>query len=143
MGECAELCAERYGFTREQQDAHALESVARARSATAAGLVDWEIAPVELPASPRGKGGGSSGSGVAPPRLFTQVQAGEGQGGAGRGDRSEGDGAARTVAWGRRMLPCTPPTASGPLPVVVSCCGIRPPMRPPKPKSYQTVHALP
>lgn len=60
MGECAELCARKYGFTREQQDAHAVESVERARRATEAGLVDWEVVPVEVPA-----GRGST-------RLFTQ-----------------------------------------------------------------------
>eukprot|EP00887_Chlorella_sp_A99_P003484 scaffold7.g3484.t1 len=62
MGECAELCARKYGFTREQQDAHAVESVERARRATEAGLVDWEVVPVEVPA-----GRGST-------RLFTQAR---------------------------------------------------------------------
>lgn len=48
MGECAEVCAEEHGFTRADQDAHAVESVARAKRAAAAGVTDWEIAPVEV-----------------------------------------------------------------------------------------------
>ncbi|KAL4424071.1 hypothetical protein ABPG75_001372 [Micractinium tetrahymenae] len=54
MGECAEMCAEQLGISREEQDAHAIASVERAREATRAGLLDWELAPVEVPA----KGGG-------------------------------------------------------------------------------------
>lgn len=53
MGECAEMCAERLGIGREAQDEHAISSVERARAAVAAGLVDWEIVPMEVP----GKGG--------------------------------------------------------------------------------------
>ena len=49
MGECAERCAEKYGITREQQDAHAIESVRRAKSATADGLFQWEIVSVATP----------------------------------------------------------------------------------------------
>lgn len=49
MGNCAELCAERYAFTREQQDAFALESYRRAQAAWDAGLFQNEIAPVEIP----------------------------------------------------------------------------------------------
>lgn len=48
MGSCAEKCAEHYGFTREQQDAFALESYRRANAATEAGLFKAEIAPVEI-----------------------------------------------------------------------------------------------
>lgn len=53
MGECAEMCADRLGISREAQDDHAVASVQRAREAVAAGLVDWEVAAVEVP----GKGG--------------------------------------------------------------------------------------
>jgi acetyl-CoA C-acetyltransferase len=42
----AELCAEKYGLSRDAQDAHAIESVARAKRATADGTVAWEIVPV-------------------------------------------------------------------------------------------------
>lgn len=49
MGECAEMCAEQLGISREEQDEHAIASVERAREATAAGLLEWEIAPVEVP----------------------------------------------------------------------------------------------
>ena len=48
------MCAERLGISRQQQDDHAVRSVERAQAATAAGQVDWEVAPVEVPA----KGGG-------------------------------------------------------------------------------------
>ncbi|KAI3432246.1 hypothetical protein D9Q98_003807 [Chlorella vulgaris] len=54
MGECAEMCAERLGISREAQDAHAVESAERAQRATAEGLAAWEVAPVEVAA----KGGG-------------------------------------------------------------------------------------
>ena len=49
MGSCAERCAEKYGFTREQQDAFAIESFRRANGAQKAGLFAAEIAPVEVP----------------------------------------------------------------------------------------------
>jgi acetyl-CoA C-acetyltransferase len=49
MGNCAELCAREYSFTREQQDAFALESYERARRATESGLSAREIVPVEVP----------------------------------------------------------------------------------------------
>ncbi|KFM28548.1 putative acetyl-CoA acetyltransferase, cytosolic 2 [Auxenochlorella protothecoides] len=48
MGECAELCAEEHGITRAEQDAHALESAARARRAQAGGVTAWEVVPVEV-----------------------------------------------------------------------------------------------
>ena len=38
MGSCAELCATRYGFTREEQDAFALTSYTRARASVEGGL---------------------------------------------------------------------------------------------------------
>lgn len=48
MGVFAEDCAAKYTFTREQQDAFAVESVRRARAAIAAGSFKWEIAPVTI-----------------------------------------------------------------------------------------------
>jgi acetyl-CoA C-acetyltransferase len=53
MGVFAESCAAKYGFTREAQDAYAVESTRRAKSANEDGRFDWEIAPVAL----AGKGG--------------------------------------------------------------------------------------
>lgn len=49
MGNCAELCARKYEFSREEQDAFALESYQRARASVEGGLFDAEIAPVEVP----------------------------------------------------------------------------------------------
>eukprot|EP00854_Cymbomonas_tetramitiformis_P007577 gene7577-9024_t len=54
MGNCGELCAKHYGFTREDMDAEALQSVQRAVTSSADGLFEDEIAPVEIPGS-RGK----------------------------------------------------------------------------------------
>jgi acetyl-CoA C-acetyltransferase len=48
MGAFAETCAYQYRFTREQQDAYALQSLARARAATEDGTFRWEIAPVTV-----------------------------------------------------------------------------------------------
>jgi acetyl-CoA C-acetyltransferase len=48
MGSCAELCAREYAFTREDQDAYARESYARARKAQESGLSAAEIVPVEI-----------------------------------------------------------------------------------------------
>src|SRR5690606_3065599 len=48
MGVFAEDCASKYTFTREQQDAFALESVRRARAAIEDGSFKWEIAPVTV-----------------------------------------------------------------------------------------------
>jgi acetyl-CoA C-acetyltransferase len=53
MGVFAESCVEKYGFTREAQDAYAIESTARAKAANESGAFDWEIAPVTL----KGRGG--------------------------------------------------------------------------------------
>lgn len=47
MGETAENVAERYGITREEQEAFALESQRRAAAARAEGRLDDEIVPVE------------------------------------------------------------------------------------------------
>lgn len=48
MGVLAERCAEKYSFTREEQDAYALESLRRARAATEDGSFKAEIAPVTI-----------------------------------------------------------------------------------------------
>ena len=48
MGSCAEECAKKYGFTREQQDAYAAESFRRANAAQKDGRFAQEITPVEL-----------------------------------------------------------------------------------------------
>ncbi len=49
MGMCAETCVDRYGFSREEQDAYALESYRRARAAAEGGALADEIVPVEVP----------------------------------------------------------------------------------------------
>ena len=48
MGTYAEDCSSKYNFTREQQDAFAIESVKRAQAATTDGSFAWEIAPVTV-----------------------------------------------------------------------------------------------
>ena len=48
MGNCAELCAKDLNFTREQQDAFAIESYKRSAAAWAAGKFNEEIVPVEI-----------------------------------------------------------------------------------------------
>src|SRR5690606_29443690 len=48
MGVFAEDCAAKYGFTREEQDAYAVESLRRARAATEDGSFKWEITPVTV-----------------------------------------------------------------------------------------------
>ena len=48
MGVYAERTAEKYGFTREQQDAFAVTSLKRARQAGEDGSFGFEIAPVEI-----------------------------------------------------------------------------------------------
>jgi 3-oxoadipyl-CoA thiolase len=49
MGETAENVAERWGVSRERQDAFALESQQRAIAAIEAGRFDGQIVPVEVP----------------------------------------------------------------------------------------------
>ena len=49
MGNCGELCAKEYQFSREEQDAFALESYQRARAAVEAGRFDDELVAVEIP----------------------------------------------------------------------------------------------
>ena len=53
MGTFAEDCATKYSFTREAQDAFAIESVKRAQNATNDGSFKWEITPVTV----SGRGG--------------------------------------------------------------------------------------
>ena len=53
MGSFAEDCAEKYQFTREAQDAYALESLEGARNAQATGAFAAEIVPVTV----KGRGG--------------------------------------------------------------------------------------
>lgn len=48
MGSFAEQCADKYRFTREQQDAYAIESLRRANAAIADGKFKSEIAPVTV-----------------------------------------------------------------------------------------------
>ncbi|ROH88793.1 acetyl-CoA C-acyltransferase [Stagnimonas aquatica] len=48
MGVFAEATVEKYGFTREQQDAFALESLRRAKLANEDGSFAFEMAPVEV-----------------------------------------------------------------------------------------------
>ena len=49
MGNCAEKCATEMGFSREQQDAFAIESYNRSAAAWEAGKFNDEIVPVEIP----------------------------------------------------------------------------------------------
>lgn len=49
MGLCAELCAEEHKFSREEQDAFALESYKRSAEAWANGKYQDEVVPVSVP----------------------------------------------------------------------------------------------
>ncbi|NBX80113.1 MAG: acetyl-CoA C-acyltransferase [Flavobacteriales bacterium] len=49
MGNCAELCAEKYEITREDQDNFAITSYTRSSEAWKAGRFDNEIVPVAVP----------------------------------------------------------------------------------------------
>ena len=49
MGSCAELCAEKYGFTREAQDQFAINSYKKAQRAIESNVFDSEIVKVEIP----------------------------------------------------------------------------------------------
>lgn len=53
MGHYAEKCAEKYGFSRAEQDGFALESLARARQASEDGDFEAELTPVLV----KGRGG--------------------------------------------------------------------------------------
>ncbi|MXR37404.1 acetyl-CoA C-acyltransferase [Craterilacuibacter sinensis] len=48
MGVFAELCADKYGFSRQAQDGYAIESLMRAQAAVEAGVFAAEIAPVTV-----------------------------------------------------------------------------------------------
>lgn len=48
MGSCADMCAEKYHFDREAQDAFAVASYERAQAATEDGIFAQEIVPVEV-----------------------------------------------------------------------------------------------
>ena len=49
MGVCADACAAKYGFSREDQDAYAVQSYQRSAEACSAGKFSDEIIPVEIP----------------------------------------------------------------------------------------------
>jgi acetyl-CoA C-acetyltransferase len=49
MGDFGEAAAQAYQFTREDQDAYAMETLKRARAAIASGALAAEIAPVSVP----------------------------------------------------------------------------------------------
>ena len=49
MGHCGDLVAEKYGFTREAQDAFAAESYRRAQAAQKEGRFKREIVPISVP----------------------------------------------------------------------------------------------
>jgi acetyl-CoA C-acetyltransferase len=55
MGAAAEMVAEKYNITREQQDAFAAESHRRAAAATAEGHFRKQILPVEVPPAKKGE----------------------------------------------------------------------------------------
>ncbi|WP_370213807.1 acetyl-CoA C-acyltransferase [Mesoflavibacter profundi] len=49
MGVCADACADKYEFTREDQDAYAIQSYKRSADAWENGKFDNEVVPVEVP----------------------------------------------------------------------------------------------
>jgi acetyl-CoA C-acetyltransferase len=57
MGMTGENVAEKYGITREEQDAYALESHKKATAAQKAGKFKAEILPIEIPAKKKGAPG--------------------------------------------------------------------------------------
>jgi acetyl-CoA C-acetyltransferase len=65
MGQTAELVAEKYGITREEQDCFALHSHQRAAAAWREGRFAAEVVPVEVPAKKKG----------AAPTLFERDEA--------------------------------------------------------------------
>ena len=48
MGNCGEVCAKEYKFTREMQDAYAIDTYKKAQAAQKAGKFNAEITPVEI-----------------------------------------------------------------------------------------------
>ncbi|MBS1803451.1 MAG: acetyl-CoA C-acetyltransferase [Acidobacteria bacterium] len=65
MGAAAEMVAEKYSISREEQDAFAVESHRRAAAATAEGRFRAQIIPVEVPPAKKGEA----------PRSFDQDEA--------------------------------------------------------------------
>jgi acetyl-CoA C-acetyltransferase len=65
MGQTAELVAEKYGVTREEQDAFAVMSHQKAAAAWREGRFAAEVVPVEIPAKKKG----------AEPKLFERDEA--------------------------------------------------------------------
>jgi len=49
MGTCADLCAQEYNFSREDQDAYAIQSYERSSKAWEDGKFNEEVVPVEVP----------------------------------------------------------------------------------------------
>ncbi len=49
MGSCAELCAEKYNISREDQDSYAIQSYTRSKIAWETGKFNAEVASVEVP----------------------------------------------------------------------------------------------
>jgi len=49
MGVCADACAEKYKFSREEQDAYAIQSYKRSAAAWEGGKFKHEVVPVEVP----------------------------------------------------------------------------------------------
>ena len=49
MGVCADACAKEYDFSREDQDAFAIQSYERSAAAWSSGKFDREVVPVEVP----------------------------------------------------------------------------------------------
>ena len=49
MGVCADACAIKYNFSREDQDAYAIQSYERSAAAWESGKFDNEVVPVEVP----------------------------------------------------------------------------------------------
>ena len=49
MGNCGEMCADKYGISREDQDQFAIESYKRSQAAAQAGKFKNEIVPVTIP----------------------------------------------------------------------------------------------
>jgi len=49
MGTCGDLCAQEYGFSREDQDAFAIESYSRSANAWKENRFSNEVVPVEIP----------------------------------------------------------------------------------------------
>ncbi len=49
MGVCADACADKYDYSREEQDAYAIQSYARSENAWNSGKFKDEVVPVEVP----------------------------------------------------------------------------------------------